>query len=179
MARVFFALCVREKGIPFHPLSPYSRLSRQESKKQYQLRIFVNVENSNYLLHVSGAAHDYYYRQVHVQLHYCLHKYQVCTCTCNVCPCTCDVHVHVHACTTKVHVKSRCVCVCARVCPTGSERVCFWLASYIICRCTYALCVWVSVFWRTLATVYDAKATFVMVIELQILGVYSLPPSLT
>ena len=68
MARVFFALCAREKGVPFHPLNPYSCLSRQDSKKQYQLRVFVNVENSNYLLPVSGAAHDYYYKQVYMCL---------------------------------------------------------------------------------------------------------------
>ena len=64
MARVFFALYIRERGVPCQPLNPYSRLTQQESKKQYQLRVFVNVENSHFLVPVGGAAHDYYYRQV-------------------------------------------------------------------------------------------------------------------
>ena len=72
MARVFFALCIREKGIPFSPLSPYRRLSRQEGRKKYQLRVFVNVENSNYLQHVSPAAHSYYYEQVHPHMRVCV-----------------------------------------------------------------------------------------------------------
>lgn len=62
IARPFFAMCDPRTGIP---LSPYHTLTQEEAKKQYQLRVFVNIgENSFRFLRMSKRAYQYYYTQV-------------------------------------------------------------------------------------------------------------------
>ncbi len=62
VALQFFALCDRTS---LHPISPYQRMSFDDARKQYQLRIFVNTGgNSAHFQKMNRATRIYYYKQV-------------------------------------------------------------------------------------------------------------------
>ena len=62
VARTFFALCDLKTGLCLHP---YQVISAADTKKQYQLRVFVNTgQNAYHFLRMNKAAYSYYYEQV-------------------------------------------------------------------------------------------------------------------
>eukprot|EP00731_Ephydatia_muelleri_P027323 Em0019g196a len=62
VARAFFGLCHLKSG---HCLSPFQKLSAQEVRQDYRLRVIVHLnQNSLILQRLSKGAYNYYYEQV-------------------------------------------------------------------------------------------------------------------
>ena len=102
VARFFFTLCNPKSCFP---LNPYHRLTQEEAKKQYQLRVYVNTrENSLQFQKLCPRAYAYYYEQV------CVYVYM------HACVCVC-------VCFFSAHIWCVCVCVCVCVCTCGTKYI--------------------------------------------------------